>query len=80
MCRFVQCILVSLDSGAVERSPEPNWMGWQAEGEALRAQVDIGPLVGIERFLTWGSEQGCGWLGGVEIVPGQEATPSRQDA
>jgi hypothetical protein len=54
MCRFVQCILVSLDRDAGERSPEPNWMGWQTEGEVLRAQVDIGPLVGIERFSDWG--------------------------
>ena len=49
-----ECILVSLDSGAVERSLEPNWMGWQAEGEVLRAQFDVGPLVGIERFSDWG--------------------------
>ena len=38
-------------------------MGWQAEG-ALRAQVDIGLLVSIERFSDWAVDQ----LDGVEIV------------
>ena len=38
-----------LDSGAGKISPaEPNWMVWQAEGEASRVQVDTGPFVGLE--------------------------------
>jgi len=49
-----------------------------AEGKASREQLDIGPLVGIERFSDQprGSEQGCGGLplGGVKIVHDQEAT------
>jgi hypothetical protein len=50
--------LVSLDSGAGERSPDPNYMVSEAEGEALKEHIDIGPLVGIERgFLTGGSGQ-----------------------
>jgi hypothetical protein len=50
--------LVSLDSGAGERSPEPNCMISEAEGEALTERVDIRPLVVIERgLLTRGSGQ-----------------------
>lgn len=41
---------VSQNSGASEKYSEPNWMVWQAEGEASRERANIGPPVGIETF------------------------------
>ena len=42
--------------------------GLATVGEASREKVDIGPLVGIERFLTRRSEHGCGDIRGFHVA------------
>src|SRR6267154_2237708 len=64
------CGLESLDSGAGERSPEPNWMVWQAELRKVKHQGNsliLGLLSALRGFLTSRggvnkAVEGCHWV------------------